>query len=198
MIAAFKRCSNRVAALLCALPVVWAVPAWAHKSSDAYLQLSAAPPGVELRIDVALRDLDVVVDIDADGDGRVTWRETKASWDAIEGYVLPRVALDGCTLRTGTRALERRSDGAYAALRLASDCAMPAAPKLRYALFADVDPTHRGILRLQRADGSVGVQLLEPRHTPAGESASASAGEAEPAQAGSFFARGHSPHRHRL
>ena len=47
--------------------------AGAHKSSDAYLQLSSTEAGLKLRVDVALRDLDVALDLDANADGRLTW-----------------------------------------------------------------------------------------------------------------------------
>ena len=67
---------------------------------------------------------------------------------------------------------------------------MPAAPKLRYALFAEVDPTHRGILRVQRADGSVGVQLLEPRRTPADDRRAPVRATPSLRAAGSFFVEG--------
>ena len=163
MTAASMRCCKAVAALLAWLLVACAAPAWAHKSSDAYLQLAPAGRGVDLRIDVALRDLDVVLDLDADANGELTWGEIKAAWPSIEDYVARHVAIEGCSLRAIDRALERRSDGAYAALRLQSDCAVPAEPQLRYSMFAEVDPTHRGIARVQRGDGSVSVLLLEPQ-----------------------------------
>jgi len=35
--------------------------AWAHKASDAYLQLATTEQGLSLRIDIALRDLDAAL-----------------------------------------------------------------------------------------------------------------------------------------
>ncbi len=34
-----------------------------------------------------LRDLDAALDLDGDGDGRLTWGEVKAAWPAIDAYV---------------------------------------------------------------------------------------------------------------
>ena len=50
--------------LLMLLITAWlALPAHAHKASDAYLQLQSTAAGASLRLDVALRDLDVALDI---------------------------------------------------------------------------------------------------------------------------------------
>jgi hypothetical protein len=45
--------------------------------------------------------------------------------------------------------VDRHSDGAYAVLRFTADCgaATPKELELEYTLFADLDPTHRGLLR---------------------------------------------------
>ena len=62
--------------------------ALAHKPSDSYLTLSAAfskPEASQLaggltltaRWDIALRDLDYVLQLDRDGNGELTWGETR-------------------------------------------------------------------------------------------------------------------------
>ena len=122
----------------------------AHKSSDSYLQIDAAPGALTLRWDIALRDLDVALDLDTDSDGRLTWGEVKAAWPRIESYALARIRIPGCELKAGERALERRNDGTYAVLRLKAACTLADPPAIGYALFAEVDPTHRGIARVQR------------------------------------------------
>ena len=151
-----------LASLLAVLACAWAVPAAAHKASDAYLQLDATASALTLRIDVALRDLDAALDLDADADGRLTWGEVKAGWPAIEAYVLRGVRIEGCALRPAGQALERRNDGAYAALTLHSDCALAADPKIGYSLFLETDPTHRGLARIQLAGQALRLQVLEP------------------------------------
>ncbi len=141
-------------------------PAAAHKASDAYLQLGAdGSGGSQLRIDVALRDLDAAVDIDADADGRLSWGEVKATWPAISRYVRANVQLAGCGFDEPQAALQRRSDGVYAVLAMRSACAHTVDPVLRYTLFSDIDPTHRGLLAVEPAAGGAAplLRVLDPQ-----------------------------------
>ena len=48
------------------------LPALAHKSSDAYLFIDVQPDRSDLRWDIALRDLDVALALDADGNRDLT------------------------------------------------------------------------------------------------------------------------------
>jgi hypothetical protein len=159
MTCAWKHCFEFLAGLLLALSASHAA---AHKASDAYLQLTATEAGVSLRIDVALRDLDAALDLDADGDGRLTWGEVRSAWPAIETYVRSRVAVAGCALRPGGQRLERRVDGVYAALSASADCALASEPLVRYTLLGEIDPTHRGIARIDVAGQPPRVLVLDP------------------------------------
>ena len=162
----------------------------AHKASDSYLQIAAAPGALEVRWDIALRDLDVALDLDSDADGKLTWGEVRAAWPRIESYALQRLAIEGCPLTAIGRGLERRNDGAYAVLHLRSSCTLAASPRISYALFADVDPTHRGIAKVQRAGQEVVLTVLEPAALPAGAGASsAGAGASAPAPTAAPAAR---------
>lgn len=134
----------------------------AHKASDAYLHLRDGPDGTVLRVDVALRDLDALVDLDHDGDGRLTWGEVKAAWPAIEAEVRRGIGLDGCVWQVAGHALERRSDGAYAVLHGRSSCRLAQVRGLSYGLMRDVDPTHRGIARIDGGTDLTRVLVLDP------------------------------------
>ena len=177
---ASMRCCSRLGAaaravlvaLACLLP---AATVWAHKASDAYIQLAGTDSGLTVRVDVALRDLDAVVDIDADGNGQLTWGEVRAAWPAIDGYAKAHLQVDGCPLGAPAQALERRADGVYAALTFASPCVLQAEPVIRYTAFADVDPTHRGIARISMPGREALVRVLDPRQ-PAALGASAGVG----------------------
>jgi len=150
----------------------------AHKASDSYLQIDAGDRGTTLRWDIALRDLDAAIDIDTNEDGRLTWGEVKAAWPRIEAYALPRLGVAGCALRPTGHALERRNDGAYAVISLASDCVLAPTPSITYTLFREVDPTHRGIAKLQRPGQPPTVTMLDP--TQAIGSSAATAPAAQP------------------
>ena len=164
------RCSERargcwrtaLRAFLAVSLVVAATAAAAHKASDAYLQVTASPGRLDVRWDIALRDLDVVLDLDGDADGKLTWGEVRAAWPRIESYALQRLAIEGCPLAPDGRALERRNDGAYAVLRLRSTCTATPPLRIAYGLFAEVDPTHRGIAKVQQDGGEIALSVLEP------------------------------------
>ncbi|MEO8718384.1 MAG: HupE/UreJ family protein, partial [Burkholderiales bacterium] len=141
-------------ALLLALALA-AGPALAHKPSDSYLALRADGIVLEGQWDIALRDLEYAIGLDANGDGEITWGELRARQSAISAYALARLSLrvDGRPCRPELRTLlvDEHSDGAYAVLSFDARC--EAAPKrtleIGYSLFADLDPTHRGLVRVQ-------------------------------------------------
>ena len=169
----------RVAMLLCGLAL--AGTAVAHKSSDSYLQIVVAPGQLDVRWDIALRDLDVALDLDSDADGKLTWAEVRGAWPRIEAYALQHLAIGGCPLAAKSRGLERRNDGAYAVLYLSSPCTLAAQPVIAYSLFAGLDPTHRGIAKIQRPGEEVSLAVLEPSSAlvaGAAEAASAVSGAA--------------------
>ena len=148
--------------------------AQAHKASDSYLQIDAGDQGLTVRWDIALRDLDVALDLDLDGDGKLTWGEVKIAWPRIQTYAMARLAIDGCTLRPTGRALERRNDGAYAVMYQASDCVVSKLPAITYSLFREVDPTHRGIAKFRRAGQPLALSMLDPTHAASSESTAGS------------------------
>jgi hypothetical protein len=143
---------------------IFANGAHAHKASDSYLQLDAGEKTLAVRWDVALRDLDAALTLDANDDGQITWAEVKSAWPRIQTYSMARLAIAGCPLRLSSTALERRNDGAYAVMFLASDCTLAATPTIGYSLLRDVDPTHRGIAKIQRAGQPPVLSMLDPAH----------------------------------
>jgi hypothetical protein len=145
------------AALLSIFVLVLASPAQAHKPSDSYLTLGLEDQRITGRWDIALRDLDFAIGLDADGDGAIRWGEVKARRAQIQTYALSRLTVDGdekpCWLHASDLLIDQHSDGAYAVLVLSGAC--PAKPQrlgVAYRLFADFDPQHRGLVRLT-ADG---------------------------------------------
>ena len=140
--------------------------AWAHKASDSYLALTARAGGFDGQWDVALRDLDFAIGLDADGDGAITWGELRAARGRVAEYVLPRLRLEAggaaCALALSDYLVDRHSDGAYAVLRFAADCPGGGGElSLSYALLFDVDPQHRGLLRLERT-GATQTAVFSP------------------------------------
>ena len=52
--------------------------AQAHKPSDSYLIFKSEPGHVTGQWDIALRDLEYAIGLDADGNGEITWGELSA------------------------------------------------------------------------------------------------------------------------
>ena len=132
-------------------------PALAHKPSDSYLALTVGAKGIAGQWDIALRDLDYAIGLDSDGNGEITWGELRAKHAEIAAYALARLAVEAdgapCALKAGEQLVDEHTDGAYTVLRFGADCATEAPQQLRvtYRLFADIDPQHRGLLRLDVA-----------------------------------------------
>ena len=172
------------AALLSAVLALAASAAQAHKASDAYVQLvGGGTAAATLRVDVALRDLDVALDLDANGDGQLTWGEIRTAWPAIERYFKTHVQVEGCDLQSAQRSLERRIDGVYAAVQWQAACRPGSPPAIRYTVLADIDPTHRGLARIEWAAGPPELRVLVPQ-VVAGVITPNSVGAASPAGSG--------------
>lgn len=159
----------------------------AHKASDAYLRWRVDGARVEQRLDIALRDLDRELALDADGDGLLRWAEVRSRWPEIERLAAGAVQVSSggrrCTLEAAsTPQLDSHTDGRYAVLSTVLHCAGPVqALDVDYRLFADSDPTHRGIARFAETEGAVSdaaaavlVPGAGPQHLAATGSARAS------------------------
>lgn len=154
-----------------ALPMLLAAlalagPAAAHKPSDSYLGIDWQGDTVSARWDIALRDLDAALGLDADGDGQITWGEVRNRHGDIARHALQHLSIsaDGqpCQARPGEQLVDEHTDGAYTVLPLTVTCPAGAgALTLRYTLFGDIDPTHRGLLRLTDASGTRSA-VLDP------------------------------------
>ncbi|OFA01033.1 hypothetical protein DUGA2_43650 [Duganella sp. HH101] len=148
-----------------------ALPASAHKASDSYLTLRSEGALVQGRIDVALRDLDFVLGLDANGDGDITWGELNARSAAIARYVLSRLDVRrggrDCRASSGELMIDSHSDGAYAVLPLRFDCAADGPLQLSYRLLFDIDPGHRCMANLTHDNASMALLFspAAPSHT---------------------------------
>jgi hypothetical protein len=123
----------------------------AHLSSDSYLRIDVGDT-ITGQWDIALRDLDVAVGVDANGDGDITWGEVKAKRREIEAYAFSHLTISGgnggdCAVNPTAQLVDQHADGGYAVLRFAIVCPdHPSALTLRYRLLFDLDPTHRGLV----------------------------------------------------
>jgi hypothetical protein len=166
-----RRCGTRSRAWILVLLMVLGLPSVsdAHKPSDSYLSITQSDSGsLSGRWDIALRDLDFAIGLDADGDGAITWGEVRSKHADIAAYALARLALRGdddqpCSVQAGAQMLDDHTDGTYTVVPLTIVCARaPSHVSIGYTLFADLDPQHRGLLNL-RARGLARSAVLDPQ-----------------------------------
>ena len=142
------------------------LPALAHKASDSYLVLDVRGKEVKGQWDIALRDIDFALGLDADGNGDITWGELRVRHADIAAWALGRLALQrggACNLRVASHQVDRHTDGAYAVLHLAGAC--PAATgelAASYRLLFDLDALHRGLLRLELDGAAQQTAVFSP------------------------------------
>jgi hypothetical protein len=166
MKAAMQSAARRVVAWLAFAALLLPALAWAHKPSDSYLTLDVEQSRITGQWDIALRDLDMAIGLDGDGNGELTWREVRERQQAIAAYALARLRLasagEPCPLRTTGLLLDDHSDGAYAVLRIEGACAAGVASlEVDYRLLFDIDPQHKGLLKL-RHGGHTSTAIFAP------------------------------------
>lgn len=147
----------------------------AHSASDAYLTLNKDTAAQADKVvihgqwDIALRDLDFVLKLDANGDGRVTWGEVRQRAADIETYAYRYLKFDGgpgnaCAVKPRKQMIDDHADGAYAALFFDVICTRePQKLTMKYDLFFAIDPSHRGIF-VMNTGGNVATALLAPEN----------------------------------
>ena len=128
--------------------------ALAHKPSDSHLTVSVHESTLDLRWDLAIRDLDWAIGLDRDGDGTITWGELRAAHAPIAALAIQHLALQSagkpCSLQVLGHEVVAHSDGNYAVLRLRGDCPSAVSElEVHYSLFFAEDPLHRGLLRVE-------------------------------------------------
>lgn len=147
-----------------------AASAWAHTSSTATLS-------VDQRIEwqAAWRDLDALLDLDADADGQLTWAEAEAGRSRIEQLASDSFAWRHCPVQWTLAGSQNRGEVGQARLQGEPRCAPGQSwqASFEYRFLQGVDPSHRLVLRAA-AQPPV---LLAPgqRHEAAPDGASASA-----------------------
>ncbi|MGH6609674.1 MAG: HupE/UreJ family protein, partial [Burkholderiaceae bacterium] len=176
------------AALLIALTLPFV--AHAHSTSTAYLEVdttAASAPTLQWRI--ALRDLDALLNLDANGDDQLTWGEVADRAADVTALAASKLVVkaDGaaCTLRFESPQYVRLADAGYAQLNGAAACSAGKASSIEYRLFEGVDPSHRVIVSMQ---GSVQPRIVAPGS--AIDISPSSTAQDAPSGFGGFFSSG--------
>lgn len=149
--------------------VLWGIltpHTFAHKPSDSYVRLNVTDKTIQGQWDIALRDVDYAIGIDANLDHQITWGELRTAQDAIAAYAMARIEITNngsvCFNRVTEHLVDHHSDGAYAVLRFSAACStVPQELHVQYQLLFDLDPSHRGLLSVEH-DGSVQTAVFSP------------------------------------
>lgn len=142
--------------------------AFAHKASDSYLTLKVESGTIDGRWDIALRDLDYAIGLDTDGNSEITWGELRAKRGELETYAFSHLVIDDsstpCKILPSDYLVDTHTDGAYSVLRFKATCRTePQTLGIDYSLFFDLDPQHRGLLRVDYLEASH-TAVLSPTH----------------------------------
>ena len=130
-----------------------------HTLSVSHLDISIAPAGreIQLDLDLAVRDLALTFPLDANRDEQVTWAELQAIRRPLERWVMENLSLSSgpslCSLQPGALLVRHYDDGAYATVRMTARCASHDGLKVKYGLLFQTDPQHRALITLH--NGSV-------------------------------------------
>jgi HupE / UreJ protein len=144
---------------------VAAAPARAHEGSTSYLEIDARGQSAALaaRLDVPLIDLAWSLPLDADGDGRLRWREIEAQTPAIAEFLAARLRLARaarpCPIRVGEPWLASRLGLPYLSFDVAADCAAPGRVSVASELFFDGDAYHRLLVSVRAQAGTQAATL---------------------------------------
>jgi HupE / UreJ protein len=128
-------------------------PASAHKASDSYLTLNVEGKAITGQWDVALRDLDLALNLDRNADAVIDWGEVRTRHMEIAAYAMQHLEIKQgngtCALGVTDHLIDEHSDGAYAVMKLKGVCdSVASALTVKYSLLFDVDAQHRGLLKL--------------------------------------------------
>ncbi len=139
--------------LTCLLPFF----AHAHTSSEAFLKIQLDGSRATGAWEFALQDLENIVGVDADGDGRISWGDIKNREAAIQQYILAGIALqqndETCHVIPGTTMLNNRQDTVFLHVPVTVECpAMIERLQINYDLFFNQDIRHHAIWLITKQD----------------------------------------------
>lgn len=139
--------------LLLAINLIWTGGLSAHQPGLSYINLTVESNRLSGRVDMSLRDLDLVVDLDADGNGAVTFGELQAKQPAIGQYLLTHLSFFSNNqkgiVKVRNHLVATDNDGAFAVAEIDVDFwETPSEVIIRNKLFIEADNSHRSLLQI--------------------------------------------------
>jgi hypothetical protein len=144
--------------------------AWAHSSSNSFIQINDENAELTIRADLPLRDMDLRFDFDQDRTPGVSWQEINAHRPAIEQWLRKGLTVSSakrdCQIDDLDWAVAQYGDENYLSLRgrVRCDSATPITElSVRYQLFFDQDTLHRGLVKTQFRGAQMSAVLSPER-----------------------------------
>jgi HupE / UreJ protein len=134
------------ALLLCLLPH----QAFAHSQSYGYLTISANEKGLQGKLELAIRDLDRMLALDSNGDGKITWGDIKTQESLIIDKALATVSLSRaasiCLLAGGPSLVDHHGGETYLVIPYTAVCGQGTDVTVSYTAMFSIDAQHRGLV----------------------------------------------------
>ena len=148
-----------VRALVVAALLLLSAGAQAHVASNSFVELTMHGRLMAGSVEVAVRDVELAVGVDSNRDRRVTWRELREAAPALRSYLGDHLTVEAagasCPVHFGDLQVNARVDGNYAWIPVSVQCPIePARITIRYQVLSGIDPSHRGLLKLDSAQGT--------------------------------------------
>jgi hypothetical protein len=131
----------------------------AHVASNSFLVVHAQGQELNGSMELALRDVELAVGADSNGDGKVTWGELRAAEPKLREYIALHMQFttqqSRCTLQFEPLQVNERVDGNYAFMPFSAHCPVTIRRvAISYSVMEGIDPSHRGLLTLTSGSGS--------------------------------------------
>ena len=131
--------------------------AWAHALGQGYVFMDVSDAALSGRIELTLTDLNIALDIDDDGDGKVSEQELEAHLERVKTYIGERIRIGSPAgpfpLEFTSHEIQNLPLGQFLWVHFeAQAIEIPDVLSFRYDALFDKDPLHRGFLVIERND----------------------------------------------
>jgi HupE / UreJ protein len=146
-------------------------PADAHSQSYGYLAITPGDNSVSGSLDIAVRDIDVLFDLDGDGDGQIIWREFAAREPEVTSALLREIEIGNgsaaCQLTARPALVDRRGGESYIAIPFSGPCpALAGRMTVDYRVMFAADAQHRGLVAVHGSEATLSL-VMTPESTQA-------------------------------
>lgn len=129
----------------------------AHAQSYGFLRVEAGEQDVKGQLELAVRDLDLLFDLDTDGDGKVTWGELRRREADVAYLVVDNINMgpieDPCRLTAAPIEIDVRGGENYVIIPFAGPCGkLGNGITVAYDVMFNADAQHRGLVEVKRGE----------------------------------------------